>query len=154
MYSSYALAKRTDEAYQLTRRLSFGFGDDRFLPVALGGRPDYRGWQVPPLPGGHPPALAQPANLCHYEFMASRLDERRRLKRGRPPVESKAVTVRISAVGLKELDDWRRTQTDLPGRPEAIRRLVEIGLSRGPKNLEGQLSGVAPAVQSQFELDL
>jgi hypothetical protein len=28
----------------------------------------------------------------------------------------------------KALDDWRRKQEDLPGRPEAIRRLVEIGL--------------------------
>jgi hypothetical protein len=25
-------------------------------------------------------------------------------------------------------DDWRRQQEDLPGRPEAIRRLVELGL--------------------------
>lgn len=24
--------------------------------------------------------------------------------------------------------DWRRNQADLPGRPEAIRRLVELGL--------------------------
>jgi len=29
---------------------------------------------------------------------------------------------------LKSLDDWRRKQDDLPGRPEAIRRLVELGL--------------------------
>jgi hypothetical protein len=29
---------------------------------------------------------------------------------------------------LKSLDDWRRKQEDLPGRPEAIRRLVELGL--------------------------
>jgi hypothetical protein len=28
----------------------------------------------------------------------------------------------------KQLDDWRRQQADLPGRPEAIRRLVELGL--------------------------
>jgi len=28
----------------------------------------------------------------------------------------------------KQLDDWRRKQEDLPGRPEAIRRLIEIGL--------------------------
>jgi hypothetical protein len=27
-----------------------------------------------------------------------------------------------------QLDDWRRKQDDLPGRPEAIRRLVELGL--------------------------
>jgi hypothetical protein len=29
---------------------------------------------------------------------------------------------------IKSLDAWRREQDDLPGRPEAIRRLVEIGL--------------------------
>ncbi|MCP1754391.1 hypothetical protein ABIF29_009620 [Bradyrhizobium elkanii] len=29
---------------------------------------------------------------------------------------------------LQNLDDWRRKQEDLPGRPEAIRRLVELGL--------------------------
>jgi hypothetical protein len=26
------------------------------------------------------------------------------------------------------LDSWRREQPDLPSRPEAIRRLVELGL--------------------------
>jgi hypothetical protein len=34
----------------------------------------------------------------------------------------------MMADALKSLDDWRRQQDDLPGRPEAIRRLVEIGL--------------------------
>jgi hypothetical protein len=29
---------------------------------------------------------------------------------------------------LVVIDDWRRKQDDLPGRPEAIRRLVELGL--------------------------
>ncbi len=29
---------------------------------------------------------------------------------------------------LQNVDDWRRKQADLPGRPEAIRRLVELGL--------------------------
>jgi hypothetical protein len=48
--------------------------------------------------------------------------------RGRPPVESEAVTVRIASDALREIDDWRREQEDLPGRPEAIRRLVERGL--------------------------
>jgi hypothetical protein len=28
----------------------------------------------------------------------------------------------------KQLDDWHRKQHDLPGRPEAVRRLVELGL--------------------------
>jgi hypothetical protein len=34
----------------------------------------------------------------------------------------------MTTTALKEVDDWRRKQDDLPGRPEAIRRLVELGL--------------------------
>lgn len=30
---------------------------------------------------------------------------------------------------LKRLDDWRRKQADLPGRPEAIRRIVDQALA-------------------------
>ena len=29
---------------------------------------------------------------------------------------------------VRLVDEWRREESDLPGRPEAIRRLVEIGL--------------------------
>lgn len=43
-------------------------------------------------------------------------------------MESEAVTVRMTMDALHTLDDWRRKQEDLPGRPEAIRRLVEMGL--------------------------
>ena len=38
------------------------------------------------------------------------------------------VGVRVQPDIAKRLDDWRRKQDDLPGRPEAIRRLVELGL--------------------------
>lgn len=48
--------------------------------------------------------------------------------RGRPPVDSEAVNVRLALPALKDIDNWRRQQDDLPGRPEAIRRLVELGL--------------------------
>jgi hypothetical protein len=59
----------------------------------------------------------------------SRLDSAKKSKKmGRPPVESEAVNVRMAVDALKSLDDWRRQQQDLPGRPEAIRRLVELGL--------------------------
>jgi len=34
----------------------------------------------------------------------------------------------MTVTALQGLDDWRRKQDDLPGRPEAVRRLVEIGL--------------------------
>ena len=33
---------------------------------------------------------------------------------------------------LLALDEWRRQQPDLPSRSEAIRRLIEAGLSRQP----------------------
>ena len=38
------------------------------------------------------------------------------------------VGVRIQPEMGKQLDDWRRKQEDVPTRPEAIRRLVELGL--------------------------
>jgi hypothetical protein len=60
--------------------------------------------------------------------MTSTINNTKTVKKGRPPVESEAVTVRMTTDALRTLDDWRRKQDDLPGRPEAIRRLVEIGL--------------------------
>jgi hypothetical protein len=44
------------------------------------------------------------------------------------PGKNTPVMVRMSAGQLKALDGWRRDQEDLPGRPEAIRRLVENAL--------------------------
>lgn len=49
--------------------------------------------------------------------------------RPRAPVTGEPVMVRIQPNMAKALDNWRRKQTDLPGRPEAIRRLVEAGLN-------------------------
>lgn len=34
----------------------------------------------------------------------------------------------MAVEALKHIDEWRRKQDDLPGRPEAIRRLVDLGL--------------------------
>jgi hypothetical protein len=39
------------------------------------------------------------------------------------------VMVRLQAEPLLALDEWRRAQSDLPGRPRAVRRLIEIGLA-------------------------
>ena len=57
------------------------------------------------------------------------INSAKKSKKGRPSVESEAVNVRLLASFLSRIDDWRRRQDDLPGRPEAIRRLVEIGLA-------------------------
>jgi hypothetical protein len=46
----------------------------------------------------------------------------------RAAVTGDLVGVRVQPDMAKRLDDWRREQEDLPGRPEAIRRLVELGL--------------------------
>jgi hypothetical protein len=60
--------------------------------------------------------------------MKSTIDSAKKSKRGRPPVDTEAVNVRLAVTSLQIIDDWRRKQDDLPGRPEAIRRLVELGL--------------------------
>jgi hypothetical protein len=46
-------------------------------------------------------------------------------------IEYPQINIRVDDEFLKKLDDWRRKQDDLPGRPEAIRRLVEMGLKKG-----------------------
>jgi hypothetical protein len=60
--------------------------------------------------------------------MKSTIDSAKKSKRGRPPVDTEAVNVRLAVTALEIIDNWRRKQNDLPGRPEAIRRLVELGL--------------------------
>ena len=39
--------------------------------------------------------------------------------------------LRASPAFLKLLDDWRRKQSDIPSRSEAVRRLVEAGAGSG-----------------------
>jgi hypothetical protein len=53
---------------------------------------------------------------------------------GRPPVDTAPINVRFAAEVIQEIDDWRRHQADLPGRPEAIRRLVEQALEKQGKS--------------------
>jgi hypothetical protein len=37
--------------------------------------------------------------------------------------------MRVSPGFLRQIDDWRRKEPDMPSRAEAIRRLVAIGLT-------------------------
>jgi hypothetical protein len=46
----------------------------------------------------------------------------------RPDVTGELVGVRLQPDMAKQVDDWRRLQDDLPGRPEAMRRLIALGL--------------------------
>jgi hypothetical protein len=49
--------------------------------------------------------------------------------RKRPPVTGTLIGVRMQPDRLGELDGWSKSQDDAPSRPEAMRRLVELGLS-------------------------
>ena len=50
-------------------------------------------------------------------------------KRGRPSKEPTGV-VRLPLRTLEAADAWAATQPDQPGRAEALRRLVDLGLMR------------------------
>ena len=48
---------------------------------------------------------------------------------GRPPTGiNPAVGVRLPPKLMRAVDNWRAHQSDVPGRPEAIRRLIETAL--------------------------
>lgn len=49
-------------------------------------------------------------------------------RKKRPLQAGQMVGTRLQPELLKRLDEWRRTQPDLPSRPEALRRLAEKGL--------------------------
>jgi hypothetical protein len=52
------------------------------------------------------------------------------LKRSRPPETGTPVMVRLQSSLLEQIDVWRRAETDLPSRAEALRRLAGVGLKR------------------------
>jgi len=54
-------------------------------------------------------------------------------KSKRPAQTGEPVLVRLQPDLARRIDAWRRDQHDLPGRPEAIRRLAEAGLAAKPR---------------------
>lgn len=47
-----------------------------------------------------------------------------------PSNKTEVVTIRVVVGWWAAIDRWRRKQPDIPGRSEAVRRLVEEGLKR------------------------
>lgn len=45
-------------------------------------------------------------------------------KKGRPPVDTEPLTVRLPRDLIVALDEYRREQSEIPTRPEAIRTLL------------------------------
>jgi hypothetical protein len=50
-------------------------------------------------------------------------------KMGRPKVDSELLTARFVRADLDAIDAWSAAQPDTPSRPEALRRLVRLGLT-------------------------
>lgn len=65
---------------------------------------------------------------CYHEGMNKSSRVNMKTPKKRAAVTGDLVGVRVQPEMAKQLDDWRRLQDDLPGRPEAIRRLVDLGL--------------------------
>lgn len=51
------------------------------------------------------------------------------------PAKTERFEMRLNPGTLEEVDDWRARQVDLPSRAEAVRRLMEAGLSTTGSNL-------------------
>jgi hypothetical protein len=51
-------------------------------------------------------------------------------KMGRPVADTEPVMIRMTREMIKAIDDYRRTQEDLPTRPEVIRRVLAEWLER------------------------
>jgi len=51
-------------------------------------------------------------------------------KKKRPGQSGEMISTRVQPEMLRQIDEWRREQSDLPSRPEALRRLAAMGLGR------------------------
>jgi hypothetical protein len=78
-----------------------------------------------------------------------------RKKRGPPATgQGEPVVVRMHPPQLKALDDWIAQQAQpFPSRPEAIRRLVELGLTVKPRSAPTERQRVAFADLASKTID-
>jgi len=71
--------------------------------------------------------------------MSSIVDNRKKRGRGRPRTGiGKPVGFRLYPELERRVDQWALKQPDKPGRPEAIRRLIEIALASKTKKYTGK----------------
>jgi len=71
--------------------------------------------------------------------MSSIVDNRKKRGRGRPRTGiGKPVGLRLYPELERRVDQWALKQPDKPGRPEAIRRLIEISLASKTKKYTGK----------------
>ena len=54
-------------------------------------------------------------------------------KIGRPRTETEAVTLRLPKNVVAQLDEFRRSEDDIPTRPEMIRRILQSWIEQNAK---------------------
>lgn len=47
-----------------------------------------------------------------------------KVRMGRPPVDTEAITLRLPRELIQNIDDLRRMEADVPTRPEMVRRVL------------------------------
>ncbi len=52
-----------------------------------------------------------------------------------------AVQVRLRGAILTAFENWRRAQSEIPSKAEALRQLVELGLDQGQRKTRVALTG-------------
>jgi hypothetical protein len=62
-----------------------------------------------------------------------------------PPKKSERLNMVISAEELEQIEDWRRQQPKVPSRSEAIRQLIQIGLTSTQQRLSEAARLAKPA---------
>ena len=66
--------------------------------------------------------------FLHRLFMAKSISRTEKRARGRPATNPTSIHLTLAPRPLAEVDHWIEKQKEPPSRPEAIRRLVELGL--------------------------
>ena len=75
-------------------------------------------------------------------------DNRKKKRIGRPPVGAILIGVRVPPADVATLDAWIKKHAPEMSRPEAIRRLVELGLeTRTPARPAGKASNKTRAAE-------
>jgi Arc/MetJ-type ribon-helix-helix transcriptional regulator len=67
-------------------------------------------------------------------MVKAQTEVKRRSRFGREPGPTEGVSIRLPLSWIDQIDDWRRKQKDLPTRPEAVRRMIELILDNHGKS--------------------
>jgi hypothetical protein len=79
--------------------------------------------------GRCPSAFELPLGLSFcYQLVMTKSSDNRKKRIGRPPVGAILIGVRVPPADVATLDAWIEKHAPDLSRPEAIRRLVELGL--------------------------